>query len=144
MDNKQTLLVLSKEVTKDNHKFTVYYGYRQDKNDKGEFVDRLTPITDKEGKPAMISKSIKVALTAEFIEKHKDKQFPLFITLDMNKKGKDGKSVAYVTVDKDSSKKVRKDKNGNKHLILVIKDAEAVAEAPRKSYSLDDLDTFNG
>lgn len=142
--DKETLLVLSKEVTKDNHKFTVYYGYRQDKNEKGEFVDRLTPITDKEGKPAMISKSIKVALTDEFLNKHSDKAFPLFVTLDMNKKDKEGKSLAYVTVDKDANKKVRKDKNGNKHLILIIRDAEEVIEAPRKSYSLDDVDTFNG
>lgn len=138
------MLVLSKEVSKDNHKFTVYYGYRQDKNEKGEFVDRLTTTIGNDGKPVTISKSIKVALTEDFIKKYNDRHFPLFVTLDMDKKDKQGHSLAYVTVDKDSNKNVRKDKNGKKHLILVIKDAEEVIEAPRKSYSLDDVDSFEG
>lgn len=141
---KSTMLVLSKEVSKDNHKFTVYYGYRQDKNEKGEFVDRQTTTIGNDGKPVTISKSIKVALTEDFLKKHEGKSFPLFVTIDMDKKDKEGKSLAYVTVDKDSNKVVRKDKNGKKHLILVIKEAEEVIEAPRKSYSLDDVDTFEG
>ena len=141
---KSTMLVLSKEVTKDNHKFTVYYGYRQDVNEKGEFIDRKTTTIGNDGKPVTISKSIKVALTDSFLKKHEGKSFPLLVTIDMDKKDKQGHSLAYVTVDKDSNKVVRKDKNGKKHLILVIKDAEEVIEAPRKSYSLDDVDTFEG
>ena len=49
----------------------------------------------------------------------------------------------YVTVDKDKDKKARKDKYGRKHLILIIRDAE-FKEMPRKSYSLEDLDSFAG
>ena len=142
--DKRYMLVLSKEITKDNNKFTVYYGYRQDKNEKGEFVDRKTMITDENGQPKEISRPIKVALAKSFLDANKDKSFPLFVTLDMSKKDKEGNSVAYVNVDRDSNKNVRKDKNGKKHLILVIKEAEEVIEAPRKSYSLDDVDTFNG
>lgn len=143
MDIK-TMLVLSKKVNVDDQEFEVYYGYRQDKNKDGEFVDRLTPVVDKEGKPAMISKSIKIALAGEFLDSVKDKTFPLFVTIDMDKVDENGRKVNYVTIDKDSNKNVRKDKNGNKHLILIIRKAEEVIEAPRKSYSLDDVDTFNG
>lgn len=139
-----TMLVLSKDIIQDNRKFTVYYGYRQQVNDKGELVDVVTPMSDKDGKPVMRTLSIKVALTDTFIKDNKDKQFPLYVKVDLNKKDEKGNSYAFVTVDKDGSGKIRKDKLGKKHLVLVINKSEEVIEAPRKTYTLDDLDTFEG
>ena len=139
-----TMLVLSKNITIQDNIKAVYYGYRQQLNDKGELVDVITPMSDNEGKPVMRALSIKVALTDTFIKDNKDKQFPLYVKVDTNKKDEKGNSYAFVTVDKDASGKIRRDKYGKKHLVLVINKSEEVTEAPRKTYTLDDLDTFEG
>lgn len=144
---KQLFILCNSEVTNNNGaKFTVFYGYRQQEDKDGNISDVLTPITDKDGKPAMKAIPIKVKLSEAFNNKVKDSTFPLLLTLDDEKKvsiNGEEKDSFYVAVDKDKEKKARKDKYGKKHLILIVRDAE-YKEVPRKSYSLDDLDSFEG
>ena len=144
---KHLFILCNAEVANSNGaKFTVFYGYRQEQNKDGTYSDVLTPVIDKEGKPAMKAIPIKVRLSEDFNKKVEKLTFPLLLTLDTDKKVTiDGqeKDSYYVTVDKDKDKKARKDKYGKKHLILIVRDAE-YQELPRKSYSLDDLDSFEG
>lgn len=144
---KQLFILCNAEVTNSNGaKFDVYYGYRQQQDKEGNISDVLTPMQDSEGKPIMRAIPIKVKLAESFIKKVEKASFPLLLTLDEDKKvdinGVESDSF-YVTVDKDKDKKARKDKYGRKHLILIIRDAE-FKEMPRKSYSLEDLDSFAG
>lgn len=144
---RQLFILCNAEVSNDNgSKFTVYYGYRQQQDKDGNISDVVTPTTDKDGKPAMKAIPIKVKLAEGFIKKVEKATFPLLLTLDTERKvtmNNEQKDSFYITVDKDKDKKARKDKYGKKHLILIIRDAE-YTEMPRKSYSLDDLDTFEG
>lgn len=144
---KQLFILCNAEVTNSNGaKFNVYYGYRQQEDKEGNISDVLTPMQDSEGKPIMRAIPIKVKLAESFIKKVEKASFPLLLTLDEDKKvdinGVESDSF-YVTVDKDKDKKARKDKYGRKHLILIIRDAD-FKEMPRKSYSLEDLDSFAG
>ena len=144
---KQLFILCNSEVTNDNGaKFMVFYGYRQQQDSEGNISDVLTPGVDSEGKPTMKAMPIKVKLAESFIKKVEQAAFPLLLTLDDSKKvsiNGEEKDSFYVTVDKDKDKKARKDKYGKKHLILIVRDADFV-EMPRKSYSLDDLDSFEG
>ena len=139
---ENTLLVFSKEVNDNGRKFVAYYGYRQTVLPDGSFTDVITPSTDSEGKAVMLRKSIKIRFRKDFIESRKDLVFPAYITLSNEVKVEDGKDSFYVTIDKDANKVARLDKNGNKHLVLVIRDIKSFIPAPKKSYSLDDLDDF--
>lgn len=144
---KQLFILCNAEVANENGaKFMVYYGYRQQQDKEGNITDVLTPITDEKGAPTMKAIPIKVKLSEDFVKKTKDLSFPLLLTLDTDRKvklGNEERDSFYVAVDKDKDKKARKDKYGKKHLILIIRDAE-IKEMPRKSYSLDDLDSFEG
>ena len=144
---KQLFILCNAEIVNDNGaKFKVFYGYRQQEDKDGNISDVVTPITDKEGKPAMKALPIKVKLSEDFNKKVEKLPFPLLLTLDSDRKvtiNGEKKDSFYVTIDKDKDKKVRKDKYGRKHLILIIRDAE-YKEMPRKSYSLEDLDSFEG
>ena len=144
---KQLFILCSALVANDNGaKFPVFYGYRQQQDKEGNISDVLTPITDKDGHPQMRAIPIKVKLSETFMKKVENATFPLLVTLDNERKvvfNNEEKDSFYVTVDKDKDKKARKDKYGKKHLILIIRDAE-YQELPRKSYSLDDLDSFEG
>lgn len=144
---KQLFILCKSEIVNDNgSKFPVFYGYRQQQDKDGNISDVVTPTTDSEGNPAMKALPIKVKLSEDFIKKTEKVSFPLLLTLDSDKKvliNKEEKDSFYVTIDKDKDKKPRKDKYGKKHLILIIRDAE-YQEMPRKSYSLEDLDSFEG
>ena len=144
---KQLFILCDHEVTNENGaKFMTYYGYRQQQDKDGNLSDVVTMTTDAEGKPLAKAMPIKVKLGQDFVKKVENASFPLLLTLDTEKKvliNNEEKDSFYVTVDKDKEKKARKDKYGKKHLILIVRDADFV-EMPRKSYSLDDLDSFEG
>lgn len=141
-EENRTLLVFSKEVNDNNRKFTTYYGYRQTLLPDGTYEDVATPATDEEGKATMITKSIKIKFNEDFLNTHKDLTFPVYMTINKTLKLSDGRDSSFITVDKDSDKKPRLDKNGHRHLVLVVRDVVSITEAPRTSYSLDDLDDF--
>ena len=144
---KQLFILCSAVITNDNGaKFDVHYGYRQQQDAEGNISDVVTPTTDKDGNPAMKAIPIKVKLSEDFKKKVENATFPLLLTLDTEKKvliNNEEKDSFYVTIDKDKDKKARLDKYNKKHLILIVRDAE-FKEMPRKSYSLEDLDTFKG
>ena len=135
-----------------NVKFMSYFGYRQNATQDADgdllFEDVMTPITDEQGNPAMIAKSLKVSMSDAFKLKVKTCNFnlPIIVKLDKSKRViQNGKSVSayFVTPDVDKeTKEPRLDKNGKKHLVVVINDAEIVCEKPRSSYDLDDVETF--
>ena len=143
------IALATKEVeTEDGRKFTAYFAYRQEIVN-GECVDKLTPYVKEDGTPEFKARPIKVRISEDFAKKLEglDMQFPLLMRLDPNMyvKNSEGKRVSsfFVTVDTDKKTKQPKlDKNGKRHLILVIRDAVAIWEKPRTSYSLDDLDDF--
>lgn len=143
----QLFILCNAEIVNDNgSKFMVYYGYRQQQDQEGNISDVLTPITDKDGKPAMKAIPIKVKLSEDFTKKVEKAIFPLLLTLNSDKKvslNGEEKDSFYITVDKDKDKKPRLDKYGKKHLILIVRDADFI-EMPRKSFTFDDLDSFEG
>ena len=143
------LKVCSKPVkTVDGKVFDAFFAYRQEKNTEGVLVDVLSPTTDKEGKPAMIAKSIRVALTGKAEKKLKaEDNFPYLLTLEDGKEPLDFTELEqpdfYVTIDKDKDGIKRLDKNGNQHLIAIISDYRASSHVePLSSFSLDDIDNF--
>ena len=144
----QYLKVCSKPVkSKDGRTFDAYFAYRQQPGENDTFTDVMTPGTDKEGKPTMFAKSIRVALTdkAKKLLTVED-NFPYLLTLE------DGREPTsfdleqpdfYVTIDKDKDKVARVDAKGNQHLIAIIGNfRNAVHVEPISSLSLDDLDNF--
>ena len=137
MENKERLtyiVLVKKDIEKDNKKFPVFYAYQQVLNDKGEFTDVLVPSTDSEGKAVMKSRRIKVVLTEDV--KHillADNMFPYIVTLQ-------DEVDYFITIDKDIDGKPRLDKNGKKHAVLVMQSFKEYAPKPRKSMSFDDID----
>ena len=149
-DKKLDYVVLCKKVVtlENGTEIDTFFSYRQEEKD-GEYVDILTPTTDSEGNPVMVSKSIKTYLSEDFKAKLTvlKLNFPLFVTLDREKRvpGKDGKMIPAHTVKEDIDMKTGKprlDKYGKKHLALTIRDAVSVVEKVRDSHTLDDLDNY--
>ena len=144
-----TIVLATKDVKAENGRvFPVYFAYRQEKDENGEYTDILTPYTGEDGSPQFKAKPIKVKLTEDFEKKLKDSklEFPLMMRLDdtlkVNVDGK-AKSSYFVTLDTErDTRKPRLDKYGRQHLILVIRDAVDIREKPRTSYSLEDVDEF--
>lgn len=160
---KRVLILCSKIVKdKENKEFTSYYGYLQTAIPGTNPVEYEDLTVDVAGADGVVTKkslctNVKLCNNAEiFVKQHKEFSFPLLITINegaplLDPKGKallgsNGKPLtqAFTTVDKDKNGKARLDKNGKKHLILVINEFESVIEAPRKTYTLDDLGSYEG
>lgn len=143
------LKVCSKPVkTAEGKTFDAFFAYRQEMKD-GVPTDVLTPSTDEDGKPIMIAKSIRVALTGAAEKKLKlDANFPYLLTLEDMVEPIDtdddiNQPDFYVTIDKDTEGNPRLDKKGNKHLIAIISNFRDYSHvAPASSFSLDDIDNF--
>ena len=141
----QKVINLCKKQVKldDGRVFDTYFAYRQEQNQDGVYTDVLTPMKDSEGKSIMRARPINVKLgDAIRKELENDNKFPYLVKLDDEMLCKDGKSAFFVTIDKDKNKKVRLDKNGQKHLVLVIREVVSYESVPHTSYSLDDIDNF--
>lgn len=138
------LLVRKMQKGNNGREFPIYYCYRQVLNEvSGEYEDLLTPgfvSANGDIKPRAIS--IKVKPTKHFEEKYGNCKFPMFVEIDDEVKGDDGKSQYFMKPDKDNTGKVRLDKYGNKHLLMVLHEVSKMWEAPVKSYSIDDVDTY--
>ena len=142
------LKVCSKRTkTKDGKIFDAMFAYRQVDND-GVMTDVLTPSKDKDGKPVMVAKSIRIALTGDAKRKLiAENKFPYLLTLEdgLNEERKpNGQSQDYyVTKDKDKDGVVRLDKYGKSHPIAVISDyRSAIHIEPLNNMTLDDIDDF--
>lgn len=145
----QYIKVCSKAVkTKEGKAFDAYFGYRQQLNEDNNYEDVLTPGKDKDGKPIMFAKSIRVALTD--VAKKKlvaEDNFPYVLALEDGREPLAETELEqpdfYVIIDKDKDKVARLDKNGKQHLIAIISNfRNAVHAEPMSSLSLDDLDSF--
>ena len=145
--------VIQDNVEDNGTKFTVYYGFRQEvnKND-GSLTDVITPSIDKDGKPVMKARSFKIKFTELFKNTYKDffnGSFPRILLIDLDKViGKDASGdikEAFFTKDKmkvDGKRRVRKDKYGNEHLLLVINSFSEEKVVERTDYSFDDIDNI--
>ena len=137
-------MLCKKKVTDNSGKsFYVVFGYRQTKDENGEYQDVLSSIIDKEGQQQFVARSVKVAL-GEALRKKLDTEdkYPYRLTLDSEFKLADGRDSYYVTINKDKEGKVRLDNNGNQHAIVVIRDVVAYEPVPLKSLTLDDIDNI--
>lgn len=144
----QYLKVCAKKVrTKDGHTFDAMFAYRQADND-GVMSDVLSPSTDKDGKPVMVARSIRIALTGEAKKKLiAEGKFPYLLTLEdgltTERKPNGSTPDFYLTWDKDKDGVLRLDKNGKKHRIAVISDyRSALHVEPLNTMTLDDIDEF--
>ena len=136
---KRVLLICSKsiEVAEGVNK-EVFFAYRQQPTPTG-YEDIKTVLPD--GKAVALS--IKVGMNDNLVKTIKDSVgFPCYITVDDEAVNAEGYSLCKVKVDRDSKGKVRKDRNGNSHLICIVRGWDEIIAAPSKTYSLDDLDTF--
>lgn len=143
-------MLCSKDLKGDNgHEFTVYYAYQQEEvevDGEKQYQDVKTSITDPTtGVTDMKAVPVNVKLAQDFEEEIIDSgvKFPLLLFLDNETKLPDGRDSYYVTIDKTKDKKARIDKYGKKHLILVVRHGEFI-EAPRKTYDIEDIATFQG
>lgn len=143
-------MLCSKLVEGDNgHEFTVYYAYQQEEvevDGEKQYQDVKTSITDPTtGVADMKAVPVNVKLAKDFEKEIIDSgvKFPLLLFLDSESKFEDGRDSYYVTIDKDKNKKARLDKYGKKHLILVVRGGSFI-EAPRKTYDITDIATFQG
>lgn len=111
--------------TKDNNReFQVYFGYLYDTDKDG---NRLETHNDK---------SLKIRLTKELEERLKrdfDNKYPFFMLLDEDSKD------YFVTIDKYKSGKLKLDKEGNKHCIMVISNFRDIQEAPIERLTIKDM-----
>lgn len=145
---KSVFMLCSKDMKGSNgHPFTVYYAYQQQAIEVDgvvQYEDIKTPITLADGTTDMKAIPVNVKLSQDFMKEINDSEvkFPLLLFLDSEIKI-DGKDSYYVTIDKTKEKTPRLDKYGKKHLILVVRHGEFI-EAPRKSYDIDDIATFQG
>lgn len=141
---KRYLMLCKKTVENANgQKFPVIFGYRQTLNDKGEFDDVLTSITDNDGNQKFVAKSVKVAL-ADTLRKQLDAEdkYPYRLVLNDELKLADGRDSYYVTINKDKDGNERLDNKGNHHAIIVIRAVESYEQVPLKSLTLDDIDNI--
>lgn len=137
---------------------TVYYGFRKEFNEQTQnYIDVVTPTVDKDGKPLMRAVSFKVKFT-DYAKEHYliDKEncllkFPVILDVDLDavleddadKPDNEQRHYAFITKDRDSTtKKVRLDRNGKSHLVLVINKVHSFIEVGKTDYSFDDIDTI--
>ena len=145
---KSVFMLCSKEMKSDNgHPFTVYYGYQQQEikvDGETHYEDVKLAVTLEDGTTTMKAVPVNVKLAQDFEKEIIDSgvKFPLLLFLDSEVKIED-KDSYYVTIDKTKDKAPRLDKYGKKHLILVVRHGEFI-EAPRKTYDIGDIATFQG
>ena len=116
-------LVVNKEDREINGvKFPVWYGFRQHKDENGQYVDDgLYPTTDKEGKSVFKARSIKVIPVGDVAKELDTIGYPCRLTLDDDDKTKDGKTSFSVDIDKKKDGTIKLDKNGKKHAVIYIR-----------------------
>lgn len=90
-----------------------------------------------DGKPH--SRSVKCHINDECMKSlNKLGSFPFDISVDENRRAREGVSDYVLTIDKDAkTKQPRLDKNGNTHYILLLEDY--MTATPSKSFSIDDF-----
>lgn len=136
---KQTILkVFKKEVeTEKGITFDTFYGYDCELDNTGEtpvYVERKYPLVNKEGATVMSRKSIHVRFTQECMEKLKQEEIPCVLLLN--------EDDFFITIDKYKNKKPRLDKNGKKHLILVVKSFQEQQFVEPTKFTFDDVVDF--
>ena len=129
---------------KQNKEFPSLFGYKVDKQEDGTFKTREYPTVAPDGSTVMKAKSFKVGLGETLAAKLTvdNNQFPYIVTYDDEVVDKDGKKVNYIKVDKDKDKKVRLDKNGRRHAVLVIREVIEFTPCPRTDINFDDIEDF--
>ena len=137
------LMLCKKKVKNGNQSFEVTFGYRQNKKEDGTFEDVKTVIFNADGTTKDVAKSIKVAL-ADSLRKEldADNHYPYRLVLDDELKLDNGDDSYYVTINKDKEGKLRLDKQGHKHAIIVIRKVKSYEPVPLKSLTLDDIDNI--
>ena len=134
------LVVNKEERTVDNKTFPIWYGFRQHKDEKGYYQDDLTPSTDKDGKPIMVARSIKVVPTKNAIEELDKLGYPCRLTLDTSETFND-RATFQVDIDKKKDGTIKFDKNGRKHAVIYIRHANGY-KIERKM-TMEDIDNLN-
>ena len=132
---KSYLKLCSKKVASNGKAFTVYFGYRMNSNGN--------PILTK-GETDSYAKSIRVVLLGKakkYVE-DKDTRLPVIFTFDDDKRDTNGFGQYSIKVDKKVDGTVRLDKNGNRHLVILINDYDDVKYDKPTPLSFADVDKF--
>ena len=138
---KKHIIVFSTLVKFDNgHEESRYYGYLQEQDKEGNFVDAGFPkVVD--GKSTTVNPSFKVILSDKVLEGIKS--FPVILELDTDIKvpTEDGKEMPSYTIkpDRNQEGKYRRDKNGKRHLICVVRAVNTVFDLEKRSYDFADM-----
>ena len=135
-------LVINKEEREVNGvKFNIWYGFRQIKNEKGEYIDQgLVPAKDKDGKAIMKARSTKVIPVGDAIKELDNIGYPCRIALDDNAKF-NNKATYSVDIDKKKDGTVKLDKNGKQHAVIYIRKVTQGYKLQPKM-SLEDIDNL--
>ena len=140
---KSYLMLCKKKVKNGNQSFDVTFGYIQELLEDGTFKDKTTVVFNADGTTKDVAKSVKVALGEELRKKlDLENAYPYRLTLDDDLKTADNKDSYYVTINKDKDGKLRLDKKGHKHAIIVVRAVTSYEPVPLKSLTLDDIDNI--
>lgn len=133
--SKSNFKVCSKKVAYNGKTFVVYFGYR--------FNSNGNPVLTK-GENDSYAKSIRAVLLgkAKAYAEAKDTRFPLMLTFDDDKVDDKGYKQYTIKVDKKADGTVRLDKNGKKHLVILINDFDKATYDKPTPLSFDDVDKF--
>ena len=125
--------VMRDSKKKPGTKFPDYYAIFLNEVD-GE-LRPVTIIID--GKPH--SRSVKCHISDNCMKKlTASGSFPFDVSVDDNRREREGEADYILTIDKDSvTKKPRLDKNGNSHYIIILQDF--LHAVPTKSFTIDDF-----
>lgn len=110
--------------------FYCYVGWYDDKTKLWE--DKIIDI-DGQMKPLTMRVKMTNEIKEEFL---KDNKFPYVLTLADDKDNYD----YYITTDKDKDKKIRLDKNGKSHKVLVLLGYQSKMHINPPRQTLEDLD----
>ena len=132
---KSYLKLCSKKVAANGKAFNVYFGYRMNANGN--------PILTK-GETDSYAKSIRVVLLGKakkYVE-DKDTRLPVIFTFDDDKRDTNGFGQFSIKIDKKVDGTVRLDKNGARHLVILINDYDDVKYDKPTPLSFADVDKF--
>lgn len=131
MESTMKFKVFSKTVETKNYTATYYHGNEVVEDPTSHTLKDTLHATKSNPTPHIVS--LNVRFTKEALQTLQDSgvTFPIILTLR--------EEDYFLTVNKDrNTKAVKLDKNGNRHVVMVVKSFEKVEKAPYKPMRMED------